>query len=52
METEYKKKIVQLEEDLKLARSGFEGERAMLEKKRTDMQAEYEKTISEMKSGH
>ena len=43
MENEYKQKIVKLEEDLKISRQGFESERAALEKKRTDMQADYEK---------
>jgi len=32
-----------LEIDLKEARKGFEHERALLEKKRTDMQQEFEK---------
>jgi polyhydroxyalkanoate synthesis regulator phasin len=49
MEKEYKEKIKKLEEDLKIARSGFEAERQALEKKRTDMQADYEKSIAEMK---
>lgn len=40
---EYEKKIAQLEADLKEARKGFEHEREILEKKRADMQADYEK---------
>jgi hypothetical protein len=34
---EHTKTVKQYEEDLKIARSGFENERAALEKKRTDM---------------
>ena len=34
---EYEKRIEQLEADLKEARKGFEHEREVLEKKRTDM---------------
>ena len=52
LENEHKKKVTQLEEDLKIARSGFASEREALEKKRTDMQAEYEKQIAEMKNAH
>ena len=50
IEDDYKKKIAQLEADLATARQGFEAERQVLDKKRTDMQADYEKKISEMKS--
>ena len=37
MEKDYKKKIEELEADLKTTRMGFEAEREALEKKRTDM---------------
>lgn len=40
---EHNKQVTQLEHDLKIARSGFEAEREALEKKRTDMQEDYEK---------
>lgn len=40
---EFKKKIDQLEADLKEARKGFENERQILEKKREDMKADYER---------
>lgn len=43
MEREFQKKIEQLEADLKEARKGFENERQILEKKRTDMQEDYER---------
>ena len=45
METDYKSRIAKLEEELKIARSGFDAERQALEKKRTDMQADYGKKI-------
>ena len=37
LEAEHKKVIVKLEEELKIARQGFDAERNALEKKRTDM---------------
>ena len=37
MEDKFKKIIKQLEADLEVARSGFENERAVLEKRRADM---------------
>ena len=39
------KRIKQLEEELKEASKGFEAQREILEKKRTDMQEDYEKQI-------
>jgi hypothetical protein len=38
-----------LEEQLKIARQGFDAERQVLEKKRTDMQAGYEKQLKELR---
>lgn len=43
IEGEFQKKIADLEEQLRIARSGFDAERQALEKKRTDMQADYER---------
>jgi hypothetical protein len=50
--SEHTKKVTVLEEDLKIARQGFEAERNALEKKRTDMQAQYERQIEEMERSH
>ena len=48
LENQYLKQIKQLEEDLKVARSGFDAERAALEKKRAEMQDKYEKQLAEL----
>jgi hypothetical protein len=49
VEKEHTKIITKLEEELRIARSGFDAEREALEKKREDMKAQYEQQISEMK---
>lgn len=45
LDSKYKDQIKQLEADLADARKGFDHERQVLEKKRTDMQADYEKQL-------
>ena len=43
MEAEYGKKITKLEEELKIARQGFDAERKAIEAKMEEMRAAYEK---------
>ena len=52
IEGEFQKKIADLEEQLRIARSGFDAERQALEKKRTDMQADYERQLKELRESH
>ena len=47
-----RKRIEQLEAELKEAGKGFEAQRAVLEQKRADMQADYERQIAELKAAH
>ena len=47
-----RKRIEQLEAELKEAGKGFEAQRAILEQKRLDMQADYEKQIADLKAAH
>ena len=49
VEQEHMKIVKKLEEELRIARSGFDAERQELENKRLAMQEQYEATITEMK---
>ncbi len=50
LEAELKKRIQQLEEELKEAGKGFEAQRKLMEKKREEMEEDYTRQIAELKA--